>query len=162
KGEGSYSLRLSGAGQLLLRRNSVATVTTSTQAITDTSSWHHVAATLAGSVAHLYLDGVDVTGSVTPQTMADTTTPLSIGAGDGGGRCRCRGGRVTAPDAHGAAVRGLVVGRGYAGPGGRHLYRSGRAVGRGRQRGPQLAADVHGGHDGAGGDARLAGGRRRQ
>jgi archaeosine-15-forming tRNA-guanine transglycosylase len=84
KGEQSYSFRLSNSGFLLLRRNAVGTVTTSTQAITDTTGWHHVAAVKSGTTAKLYLDGQDVTGPVSDQTMADTTAPLSIGASDGG------------------------------------------------------------------------------
>jgi hypothetical protein len=34
--------------------------------------------------AHLYLDGVDVTGTVTNRTLANTTEPLYVGRSVGG------------------------------------------------------------------------------
>jgi peptidoglycan/xylan/chitin deacetylase (PgdA/CDA1 family) len=84
KGETSYSFRIQADGKLLLRKNAVATLTTSTTAIADTTTWHHVAAVKSPTTVKLYLDGQDVTGTVTQQTMANTPTALAIGASDGG------------------------------------------------------------------------------
>jgi hypothetical protein len=53
-------------------------VVASTVTVTDTG-WHHVAATKDGASVKLYLDGIDVTGTVTDQTMSDNTLPLAIG-----------------------------------------------------------------------------------
>jgi len=84
KGENSYSFRIQADGKLLLRKNSVATLTTSTRGITDTTAWHHVAAVKSPTAVKLYLDGQDVTGSVSQQTMANTTIPLTIAGSDNG------------------------------------------------------------------------------
>ncbi|MDW5595774.1 LamG domain-containing protein [Conexibacter stalactiti] len=83
KGDGGYILRTTESGRLLLRRNNRGDVVTSTVALTPGKA-HHVVATKAAGVAKLYLDGVDVTGTVTNQTMQDTALPLNIGAADAG------------------------------------------------------------------------------
>ncbi len=44
-------------------------LTTSTVTVTDTTGWHHVVATKAGSSVHLYLDGNEVTGGVSNATL---------------------------------------------------------------------------------------------
>jgi peptidoglycan/xylan/chitin deacetylase (PgdA/CDA1 family) len=84
KGETSYSFRLAANGSLLLRKNAVATLATSTTPITDTTAWHHVAAVKSPTTVKLYIDGQDVTGAVTQQTMANTATALTLGGSDGG------------------------------------------------------------------------------
>lgn len=70
---GSPGLRLTTDNLIEFFKQSVGTVCKSTEALTDTSSWHHIVATKAGSTSHLYIDGVDVTGSVTNQTMTTTS-----------------------------------------------------------------------------------------
>jgi Concanavalin A-like lectin/glucanases superfamily len=52
-----------------------ATVTT-----TDTAGFHQVAVTKSGSAVKLYIDGVDRTGTVTDQTMLNTTVGLTAGS----------------------------------------------------------------------------------
>ena len=79
KQNGSWVLMFNSSNQLVLRRSNVADVAASTRTVTDTTGWHHVAATKDGSAVHLYLDGADVTGSVANQTMANNTMPLAIG-----------------------------------------------------------------------------------
>jgi hypothetical protein len=78
KGPGSFLFWFVDTGTLRLTRQDVAHVVDSTAAITDTDTWHHVAATKDGSTVLLYIDGVDVTGSVTDSTMVDTAHPLNI------------------------------------------------------------------------------------
>jgi hypothetical protein len=79
KQEGAWVLMFNGSDKLTLRRSNVGDVTSATVPTTDTTSWHYVVATKNGSSVHLYLDGVDVTGTVTNQTMVNNTLPLVIG-----------------------------------------------------------------------------------
>jgi hypothetical protein len=74
----SWTLALNTANKLVLQANGL-TITTSTAAITDTSAWHYVAATKTGSNVHVYVDGTDVTGTVSNVTLANSTSPLAIG-----------------------------------------------------------------------------------
>lgn len=83
KQSGSWVLMLNSQNQLVLRRAMVGDVAASTKTVTDTSSWHYVAATKNGSSVHLYIDGQDVTGAVANQTMTDNTMPLVIGESSG-------------------------------------------------------------------------------
>jgi hypothetical protein len=46
----------------------------STGTQTDTTAYHHYVAPKTGSTVHIYVDGVDVTGSVTNATLADTSS----------------------------------------------------------------------------------------
>jgi hypothetical protein len=79
KGSNSYSLRLGTAtNSLQLVKEAVSLIVTST--IVVGAGWHHVVATKFGATVKLYIDGVDVTGTVTNATMADTATLLGIGA----------------------------------------------------------------------------------
>jgi hypothetical protein len=58
---------------------------TSTVATTDTD-FHHYVATVNGATVKLYLDGVDVTGTVTPKSWGNSIHPLALGADLGGGQ----------------------------------------------------------------------------
>jgi hypothetical protein len=75
---GAWLLMFNEFDQLTLRRSKVGNVASATTPISDTN-WHYVAASKSGSSVHLYVDGKDVTGSVTNSTMADNTSPLVIG-----------------------------------------------------------------------------------
>lgn len=80
KGPFRWLLRLDASGNLELVRSGVASIVTSTSAV-GTGAWHHVVATKNGSTNVLYIDGVDVTGSVSNQTMdADAGAQMFIGA----------------------------------------------------------------------------------
>lgn len=79
KQSGSWVLMFDGRDRLVLRRSNVGDVATSTVTVADTGRWHHVAATKSGGSVHLYLDGADVTGPVTNQTMVENLKPLAIG-----------------------------------------------------------------------------------
>jgi len=87
KGNQSYVLWITG-DRLTLRKGSVANIAQSTTTLTADKRWHHVAATKDGSAVHLYIDGVDVTGTVTNQALADNTGTLQIGASGGGNTFR--------------------------------------------------------------------------
>lgn len=78
KGTNAYIMFLDTDDKLTFGKRFVADIVKSTTTITDTN-WHHVAATKSGSTVVLYIDGVDVTGTVTNQTLADTTSALTIG-----------------------------------------------------------------------------------
>jgi hypothetical protein len=75
----AWVLMFDPANQLILRKSNNGNVAASSVTVTDTSSWHHVAATKDGAAVKLYVDGADVTGSVTNLTMSDNTLPLAIG-----------------------------------------------------------------------------------
>lgn len=63
--------------RLFIAKTSVAGIAQSTITITDTTTWHHCVNTKNGSTVHQYIDGVDVTGTVTDATWTN------IGAGFG-------------------------------------------------------------------------------
>lgn len=79
KGAGAYSLRLNASNQLELARSGIAVIVASTVAL-DTNP-HHVAATKTGSTVKLYVDGVDVTGTVTNATCTNTSNDFQVGRG---------------------------------------------------------------------------------
>jgi hypothetical protein len=75
----SWTLAFNTANKVILQANT-STVATSTTAVTDTTGWHHVVATKSGSAVKLYIDGADVTGTVTNTTVANSTSALTIGS----------------------------------------------------------------------------------
>ena len=75
---GAWLLMFNEFDRLTLRRSKVGNVASATVPISDTN-WHYIAASKSGASVHLYVDGKDVTGSVTNSTMADNTSPLVIG-----------------------------------------------------------------------------------
>lgn len=85
KGAGAYSLRVLqntsvGSGLLQLIRSGVAVVCSSTILLT-TGVIYHVIATKTGAAAKLWVNGVDVTGTITNSTMVNTANALEIAAG---------------------------------------------------------------------------------
>ena len=77
KGANGYCVRIN-AGTVQLLKDQVAAIVSSTTAIADTNT-HHIVATKAGATVKMYLDGVDVTGTVTNATCATTTVSMKIG-----------------------------------------------------------------------------------
>ncbi len=73
KGSSRAAIRFTTANTIELFKQSVSSVCTSTVALTDTTSFHQIAVTKSGSTVHMYLDGVDVTGSVVNATMSSTS-----------------------------------------------------------------------------------------
>ncbi|MDQ3934300.1 MAG: carbohydrate binding domain-containing protein [Actinomycetota bacterium] len=82
KGGGAYALR-TVSGRLSLRKVGVGSAVESSVIAPGDGLWHHVVATKAGPTAKLYLDGQDVTGTVTSQTFTDSSDPLHIGTNAG-------------------------------------------------------------------------------
>lgn len=78
KGTNGYYIGFLNTDDIEFSKGDVAELARTTTTITNTS-WHHVAATKNGSTVKLYIDGADVTGTVTNATLADTATDLHIG-----------------------------------------------------------------------------------
>ena len=78
KGANAFVLYVNN-DRVVLGQSGVGNIVTSTTTITDTN-WHHVVATKTGATSKLYVDGADVTGTVTNLTCANTATALLIGA----------------------------------------------------------------------------------
>lgn len=85
KGANSYIFRFAGTndGIFILRRNGVQDIAVSNVRV-PLNQISHVVATKSGATVKLYLNGRDVTGTVTNQTMTDNANPFIIGASDGG------------------------------------------------------------------------------
>src|SRR6266508_181970 len=79
KGTGWAVLQFTEDNTIRFAKSGSGDITHSTQAVTDTTSWHHIVATKDGASVHLYLDGEEVTGSVVAQTIENTTSLLDIG-----------------------------------------------------------------------------------
>jgi hypothetical protein len=69
-------LRVGTTGLLEFQAESVAQMCASTSGITDTTTWHHLVFTKSGTTpyCHIYLDGTDVTGAVSNQTLQNNAT----------------------------------------------------------------------------------------
>lgn len=78
KGADAFELRFAADNKLELLKENVASIVKSTTTITDTS-YHFVVATKSGATVKLYIDNVDVTGTVTNATCATNAALLSIG-----------------------------------------------------------------------------------
>jgi hypothetical protein len=76
KGTSSYYLDVE-ASKLTLIKAGVGNIVASTVNVND-NLWHHCVATKNGSTVKLYVDGADVTGAVSNQTMADSTDPFNV------------------------------------------------------------------------------------
>lgn len=61
-----------------LKKSGASEVAASTRALGDTTAWHHLVATKNGATIRLYMDGTDVTGSLSNLTMASTADPLRL------------------------------------------------------------------------------------
>lgn len=86
KGSNAYSLSFNSGtvGRMGFLKSGVALICEST--VAPSISVKHMAAwTKNGSAVHLYLDGVDVTGTVTNATLADTASSLLVGVYHAGG-----------------------------------------------------------------------------
>ena len=81
--KGGYLIALDNTNHVIFRKPNVGTITTSTTAIADTATFHHIAVTKAGPATHIYIDGQDRTGPVANRTITDTTQPLQFGTGNG-------------------------------------------------------------------------------
>lgn len=83
KGTNGYLFEVNTSNHVYLRKNGVADIVTATNALT-TGVTYHVAATKSAATVKLYVNGADVTGTATNQTIANNSIALGIGAADAG------------------------------------------------------------------------------
>lgn len=79
KGTGAYRLVVNSSNLLSFQKANTAVIVVSTATV-GAGAWHHVVATKNGAAVRLYLDGADVTGTVSNATLVDTTNGLIVGA----------------------------------------------------------------------------------
>lgn len=77
KGTGAWGLYVSAADKLVLEEVGTADIVASTTTL-DTA-FHLVGFTKNGSTVKVYVDGIDVSDTVSNQTLADTTSALELG-----------------------------------------------------------------------------------
>ncbi len=82
KGTAAYQIAFNGSDYSLLK-DGTATIVGAAGTAGDLTAFHHWVATKNGTTSKLYKDGVDVTGTVTNQTLANTSTALFIAAKSG-------------------------------------------------------------------------------
>ncbi len=78
RGANGYDVYVSTGGALVLTKETVAIIVTSTANFTA-GAWHMFAVTKTGATVKLYIDGADVTGVVTNQTISATGGNTAIG-----------------------------------------------------------------------------------
>jgi hypothetical protein len=80
----TYQLRINASNRIELNQYGIQNITTSSVSLTDTSSWHHIVSTKNGSTVKLYLDSVDVTGTVNNATLGNNNNDFGMMNPDGG------------------------------------------------------------------------------
>lgn len=78
KGTGAYLVRMTAGNQFALDLDGGANCFITTAGFPDTTAWHHFLISVGGGV-FAYVDGVNVAGTFTNQTFADSTTGLGLG-----------------------------------------------------------------------------------
>ena len=79
KGSGGARLYIAPDGRLALRKSGTDPDLVASTTSVSAGAFHYIVATKSGSTVRLYLDGADVTGTVTNQTISTTTSPLLFG-----------------------------------------------------------------------------------
>jgi hypothetical protein len=79
KGTTSWQVGLNASGYPILAKTGTATIVTGTTAVTDTTTAHLLVVRKVTTSSTIFLDGVDITGAVTNQTIVDNATALNIG-----------------------------------------------------------------------------------
>ncbi len=82
KGANAYQVGFYGS-DFSLAKDNVAVITGAPASAGDQTAFHHWVATKNGATSKLYKDGVDVTGTLTNQTLANTTAALFIASRGG-------------------------------------------------------------------------------
>lgn len=78
KGGGTFGIRIGTDNKLALMKNNTSQIAASTGAITAQTNTHFVV-TKTGATVKIYINGADVTGTVTNATMVDTSTAIELG-----------------------------------------------------------------------------------
>lgn len=78
KGDAAYGINIDNTGALQISKNNTGVLATSTSTM-STATIYHVVGTKTGSTVKLYINGTDVTGSVSNLTLADNALALFIG-----------------------------------------------------------------------------------
>lgn len=91
RGSNALTFTVNTGGYLVAYKADVGEIVTATASIV-LSSWYHVAYTKATTTSKLYLNGADVTGTVTDRTLSTTATPLIVGADYNGTSIQWNGG----------------------------------------------------------------------
>jgi len=85
KGVNAYVLYFNSSDdRIIFDKRGVQGIVASTVQVSD-ENIHHIVYTKNGATSKIYLDAVDVTGTVTDATLADNTTDLFIGAREDAG-----------------------------------------------------------------------------
>jgi hypothetical protein len=79
KGAGSYQWAFF-ANQMTLFKNGGSAIVHTTTTQTDTTTFHHYAVTKNLTATKLYVDGINVTATITDSPLTTTTTPRTIGS----------------------------------------------------------------------------------
>jgi concanavalin A-like lectin/glucanase superfamily protein len=79
KNAGTLLMRIYPSGIIALRQSGGNEIARSTLALIADGKYHHVAGTKSGGAVHIYLDGTDVTGTVTNQTLTNNSEQLVVG-----------------------------------------------------------------------------------
>ncbi len=79
KGTGGWSVGFDAGHHVYLAKTGTATIVSSTSHVTNTAA-HLVIVRKVAAITTLLVDGVDVTGAITDQTIGNTATDLYIGA----------------------------------------------------------------------------------
>lgn len=82
KGNGAYMLKLDSGGYPTIGSYGGVNIARSSVAITDTTTWHHIAVTKNGATTRVYLDRIDRTSSppLGSAILANNTSNLFIGS----------------------------------------------------------------------------------
>ena len=79
KGTGAYEVRFDLLNRVVLYRPGSGSIVASTVTISNTN-WHHIVVTKSGTTSRIYIDGANVTGTVSNRTLTNSTTALRIGS----------------------------------------------------------------------------------
>jgi hypothetical protein len=80
KGTGAYGIRIRGSdNKIVLSKVGTGDIAASTNAISDTTTSHYLAVQKNGSTVEIWIDGVNVTGAITNQTLTNNAVALNLG-----------------------------------------------------------------------------------
>lgn len=79
RGSGALTWGTNTDNTLFTAKADVGIIVSSTIALSSVDTWYHVVYTKATTTSKIYVNGVDRTGTVTNQTLADVAVPLKVG-----------------------------------------------------------------------------------